>query len=341
MPVFSPGVAVVIDSVGSRQRLTVASRSVRVRSSRQKPIDQATVTLPLHPKLGLDTFRAGDPITIRMRGVNDDESDTFVGFITTVGPNLPVTLTCADAAWLLSRKYFDSPKVWAEPMFDDVVRELCDAADLPGLITDNSVQGGLGNGGQLKADAESYLDRIVQIASYDFRTDFFVVPGTKTPYYGLSYQPELLYLQQEVPVLRFDRCVTGSKLEYQAGDRVGKVVVHSHDESWSEDTDIAAEYGDGEPVEHVNERVDNAAEAATRAEEIFHQRNQAGYTGSLTVLGMPSLRHGMVVKLYDPRYPYRTGRYYLDAVEHQIDGGRYRTKLSLGSSWPVSWREKV
>lgn len=69
--------------------------------------------------------------------------------------------------------------------------------------------------------------------------------------------------------------------------------------------------------------------AAQKRKELQYR----GYEGSVTLFALPVITPGMAVEIYDKRYPQRTGKYFVEAVEGSMSvSGGGRQKIKIGAS---------
>ena len=81
-------------------------------------------------------------------------------------------------------------------------------------------------------------------------------------------------------------------------------------------------------VRHINDE----ALLKKIAEEERQKMLYRGYEGMLTCFAVPYSEPGMAANIYDSRYPERTGKYFIEAVDGEFGPNGGRQKLKIGAT---------
>ena len=81
----------------------------------------------------------------------------------------------------------------------------------------------------------------------------------------------------------------------------------------------------------MNVRVDNSTLKKIQDDQKQKLLNR-GYEGSLTAFLVPFAEPSMAVQIEDPKYPARSGKYFIEGVEGEFGPGGGRQKIKIEAS---------
>jgi hypothetical protein len=186
--------------------------------------------------LDLDTLRQYDEVLIMMGHAEADYAlrPVFLGAISKIGPNFPLEIECKDWLWLIRRAWhkdstaklpveggsaslnsimlelMNNPGVGAE-MFDGV--ELITSPDYDTVKYYGDFPIGNRNYGKI-------FDDLLQHG-----WDMFIVPGTKTLWFGPRDNISINYEQMMIPIFRYGLNIISPDLEYVKSSGIAWVEV--------------------------------------------------------------------------------------------------------------------
>lgn len=291
---------------------------LEVDSSWQNLTDTCTIKLPrklqFEGKSIKDLLRVGDPVSVKL-GYDEQLNDVFSGYVARIEPNIPLTIHCEDAMWLLKRN-----SVTVSLKDATLVQVL--AAVLPdGVVTGEVAALKIGNFRASKVSAAKVLDFLKE----EYGIQAYMQGGKLNCGFAYGFEtapqaPKRFGLQENV---------SQSNLQYRLADDIRlkvKAVSLKPD-----NTKIEVELGD-EDGEQRTLHYYNLPETELRkiAEADMQRLKYDGYKGSFTAFGAPMVSHGDVVELVDADFPERAGRYYTDRVRTTFGQGGYRQEIELG-----------
>lgn len=288
---------------------------VEVDSSWKNLTDTAVITLPSTLKFDKgnlkNALKKGFPVVINL-GYNGVNSKIFEGFVARVKPSIPVVIECEDLMWQL--KQIEVNKVVKDTTLQDFIESIlpgqkidCFDITLPRFIASRITAAKLLE--DLKSD----------IGLFSFVRNNTVTIGKQydpSNYNShnivLNYnvvQDELEYLSKDdikLKVTAISNKEDGSKLEYELGDPNGESrTLNFYDLSMSE--------------------------LKTIAEKEFDRLLYDGYRGSITIFGIPQVKHGDVVVLTDTLDTDKSGSYWVDSVVYSFGVQGYRQTITVGA----------
>lgn len=295
----------VRDRKGYRSRRVI---SVMVESGWEKLTDTCEITLSRNLK-GLDLaqvrdlFRRGDTVKV-FAGYNKKLLQEFEGYITDVSDEKHLVFKCQDEMYKLKTGSVNFNKKNCKLL--DILKAIA-----PGYTLD-AVDAELGSV-RIKgmSPAEVLLKLKDQYGLYCFFRGTTLVAGKI--YQGNSNKLKL----------NFDRLrnIKTHSLTYKRAEDIHvKVKVTS---ILSNGTKIEATAGDENgSVSEINlYGIKSKADLQKKADEKLALMKADGYTGSVTLFGIPKIVHGDEVDLKSERYPERNGTYHVDATTYQYGPG--------------------
>lgn len=317
MPVITPQFEITIKGASATYRIPVVQR-VKIVSSRKEAADKATIELPMMSGLDLNTFKphdseySGDEVTIKLGHKETGSIQTvFLGYVASVGPNLPVTIECEDI-WSLIRdrkrsEAYNFSSVLFSAIGQDLIDDVSEVDDLRINAPDTSREM-LDN---FHVDRQSY-EQIFSWLTQHSGWDFFVIPGTKTFYFGPGLYSYEHKEQLETPILRYGLNLLRTDLKWKDQSSVDEVIVHTSDADFkTRGKNLAGSYtkpGISDPknvVELFFVGIKDKATGDARAQEEFSKLDASGFQGRFSTFGQSGLTHSMKCRIdgVDPRHP--------------------------------------
>lgn len=294
---------------------------VSVESSYETLTDTCRITLPRKltfkseddELLANDVIKRGDEMSIELSYHNyPQDVFKFTGFVRSITPSVPLVIELEDHAFLLKK----GPQNYSlrEAKLDDIISRF-------GRTVYEAVDAELGQFRVSNATPAQVLKELQEAYGIPawFRDGIL--------YVGLAWWPE----QQNTVKLNMAKNVfDSSSLEWQNKDDLSiKVRAIS---TLPDNSKLEVEVGDpdGEESRTLNfYNIKSESELKARAEEELKRFRFDGYTGTLTLLGVPIVKHGDIVNITDPDYPDRGGEYVVKTVTttYGLDG--YKQEIEL------------
>lgn len=307
----------------------------------------------------LEKVSVGTPVLIRvgyLQQIPDGESASalphqFLGYVSHVNPNFPPAgpfgLEVEDYAFQ-AKRIRATPKVFGKTTLRDVI-----AHALPDIqLADNegaasvTFSGYTVNGTDTAFDVLSKLARTLRLAMYfippsipkSIPTGFNLASLPKpTLYVGAPYldqsrrglTADLVFSGPNCNViftgLQYLPESPGARVEVQQIDGKGKVVGRVVRESADATGNRVVYRVPGATLQEITEIADRE----------YKRANVRGYTGSVTLFGVPKVVHSQQVVVRHPDYSEQNGTYLVDAVSLQYNTGGIRQQVSIGPSIAV------
>lgn len=301
------------------------AHKVEIDSDLRKISDTCNIVLPTQgvvrqgdtvQRLELaETFKVGDAVTVRI-GYNGNNVEEFSGYIARIKAKVPLELECEDEMWQLKRQ-----KV-ANQAFTGTLKALVEkiaplvrfSADFPEISLKNFIIRDATVAQVLQKIKENYL-----LAVY---------------FTGKELYCGLPYLQQSragiTSNFAFQSNIVSDNLEFRRKEDV-KIKAKAIS-LLSNNTKLEAEVGDADGEQRTLNYRNIQSVAALRkiAEEDLRKLKFDGYKGSFVAFGLPSVRHSENVRLSDPKYAEREGRYVIESVKKTWGVSGYRQNVTIG-----------
>lgn len=291
---------------------------LEVQSSWDNLTDKASLTFPRKVSWKGKDIATGaspliknlDPVSIQV-GYDGNNKEVFQGYVHRVHADIPVTVTCEDAMYLLKNNTIT--KSYQEVDLKILLQDI--------LPTQVPFQAPAVRLGQFRISNATPAQVLEELKRTYFLKSWF---REGTLYVGLAYRPEL----QSEHQIRFDRNVVEHSLEFVNEDDVRiklKVISISPDNAKTE-----FEFGDPQGEQRTVYVYDkNPDDIKFFADQEISRLKYSGYRGELTTFLQPTINHGDVVHLNDPFYPERSGSYLVKSVTTRFgqEGGRQVLQL--------------
>lgn len=315
---------------------------IEVESSWEMFTDTATLTLPRKIKMegkpiiesSASLFSPEDPVAIQL-GYDGRLETVFRGVLVRIENQNPIKLKCEDHMWLLKRSSLKFTKT--KPKLSDVVatittgvamisppfaaaNPLLSGLQLPATIPQQVIDAQLGTFRVSKVNGVQVLKKIKE--KYRFHSWF----RDGVLYVG---PPAIMSAEyRKVHELHFQKNIVADDLTYRRADEI-KLKVKAIS-IMPDNKKFEIEIGDADGAERTlhfyNVEKQNLK---TSAEAELARMKVDGYSGTLTTLGEPFIRHGDAVTLTDDEYPERGGTYLVKKVVYTFGTNGYRQKLTL------------
>ena len=294
--------------------------------------DTCKVTLPLMPYLkstrdnetqlssrakieDSTIFSRGDSIRIEL-GYNNRLRSVFRGFISRVSFGQPLTIECEGYSYLLKSVSFT--KSYAKTTIKEILQDLTQGTEIqlsPAIpeieLSNVTFKNAIGT------DVLEFLRRECLCVAYFLCNELFV--GSSP--YAISRPEATLRIGWN----------TVSDSELKKEEKQGKVEVNLIEKSpKGEIKRTKAESSKYSGVRDVRVRAglsDSFLKEVTQ--ELQRREDYKGYSGSLTIFLEPFFEKGYVCNVEDRRFPERSGKYFVEAVEGRFDSAGGRQKLDL------------
>ena len=290
--------------------------SVRIEGGWDMLTDTATITLPRNVSAfnrddgikGL--FRRGDKVTIDL-GYDNVNNTEFIGYLTEIGSDIPVSLKCEDSMWLLKQ----------------VPVNLVYSGTLSGLLQKILPEGMEYEAADIKLQSLKLAKTTVSKVLSWLKDNY----GIYSYFKGEKLISGKVYLDDtETVKLDFNRNIKTSNLKYVRADELSlKVTCTSIRPDAS---NVSVTVGDSEGDESKFEYWGNHTEAELKeiANLMLEKLKIDGYTGDLTTWGVPFIQHGMIIDLFSQEYPERDGQHYVDRTTVEWRPASFTRRINPG-----------
>lgn len=290
----------------------------------------------------------GDLIEVELGYIYEDynsriNSDTemykeFEGYITEVSNSVPVTIKCQDGMYELGQiqcpiKNWDSKKYTVKDILDEIL-----------VGKGITVDGGKANLRltNFSTGTETVRGMLSTLRKYGLFTYFRIIDGVPTlrcsglPYYTVDRREHILHRQKNVidddlRYFRTDDQIVGIKMVGQIDEVVGTRADGSP-KTKRKRVEVIVPDGynpkNGELRTYTIKTLDKA-ELRRYGYEKLSLMFYEGFSGTVTIFGMPSVRHGDGI-IYQNKYiPEQNGTYLVKSTEKSFGQKGYRQKLQI------------
>lgn len=315
MAIITPEFEIQIQTQAGKRYMVPVVESIRVNTSRKVEPDTATITIPSIRGLGLDTFRKGDEVHIWF-GHKDSYGlkRVFLGMISKIGPNLPVTIEGKDWWWVIKKAWYDGidakyPTAGSSASLNDIAQKLIDnpgdgAEGLEGveLITSSDYDS-LKFHGEFPIGTRNYGAVFDDLLKHGW--DLFIIPGTKTLWFGPRDNLLIAYPHQAMtPIFKSGLNIIDPGLDYESSSGIRKVEV------WIEGKERKPKDPDGKykpkdadkngetlKFDIPGIKKDSEYNPDKYAKLLYEVNSKKGLTGHFRTFGLGYFQHWMKCKL--------------------------------------------
>ena len=289
--------------------------NIEIQSSWKTLTDTALIRLPRNIKWNGNDLREeikkGDEVQISL-GYDFENNIEFSGFVSEIGANVPVTISCEDRMWQLKQKKV--VKAWKSVSLSEMLSEI-----LPDGVDFDAIAFQIGSFRINNATPAKVLQSLRQkygLVSF-FRDNLL--------YVGFPYSQ----IQGEERQYDFNKNIISSSLQYVREDDV-KINVRAIS-IFPDNTKIEKQVGDPDGEVHTLHFFKlSESELQKSAEEKLTRLRYAGYKGSFESFGQPFCQHGDSALLNDKNYPERSGAYLVDEVRTRFGVNGFRKIIKIG-----------
>lgn len=290
-----------------------------IESSWKTLSDTATVSFGNLSKQLERPFAVGDGVTIEL-GYNGIMNKEFEGFISRINPDTPYQLELEDAMFLLKREQVGNVSFKTTSL-----KELLAFLDVD-IVDENMPDLALNNyaiNNKTKAQVLRDLKDAYGIAIY-FRDGEL--------YAGLPFNEPNPLLSEPVNIELQRNVANKSRLQFRT-EEDSKILIRA--KSFQKDNSfITVDVGleGGEIREWLAPPgITDRSQLEILALEQFEDVSYDGYSGSITLFGIPYCVHSQVANLSDLKFPERAGQYFIDHTKVSVDKrSGFRRELIIG-----------
>lgn len=290
---------------------------IEFESSYKEITDRGSFTIPRNIKefnrfKVSEIFRRGDPVKISF-GYFNHVNIEFEGYITEVSANIPVVIKFEDEMFKVKRLpvNYSAKNV----KLDELLKTIC-----PGYEIDALEGVALGTVRLAKTQVGAVLDKIQSDwGLYTYVKGKKIICGK---YSGIETETANFHLERN--------CVSTS-LNYRKKEdihiRIKAISTLSNGKKIEVDN-IGDKDGNERQLTFYNITV--KAELERLAKLDYEKYKVDRFDGSFTAFGIPTVRHGMRVKLKSTLYEDRSGTYYVEKVVKRFSRDGIRQEITLG-----------
>jgi hypothetical protein len=308
---------IVFPSTSTHNEIIIRQcNSVRIESGWEMLTDTAVIVLPRNvrdfDKLNVKTiFKKGDPVEIYL-GYDENLVLEFTGFISEVSADIPVKIKCDDYMYQLKKHSVNV--AMKNSKLSDLIRAIVPAG-IDYEVADINIAP--------KRYPNTTAAKILEDLQDNNIYSYFV--GKKL-IVGKIYTDNTT----EPVVLNFTQNVVDNNLQYKnKEDVIIKIIATS---TLPKGRKLKAEFGDdfGQEQHLSYYNIQLKSELLYLAKLDYEKYKVEGFDGTITIFGMPSVRHGMKAQIISNQYPDRKGLYHIKKVTKEFDDSpKYRQILNL------------
>jgi len=309
--------------------------NLTINSSVDTLSDTASITLPgLEKQLGKQ-LKIGDPVEVYL-GYDGEYNLEFSGYIDTISPNVPLTLTCEDEMWKLKR--IPIPKATGDAInkliaklgvgFEQWLTRLNSLLNVGDM---NVTAPGFSIGNHFRVEVGS-VARLLQKLRDQYGLKIYF--RGKSLYVGLPFQE---FATQKPVVYDLQRNVVSDNITDKTLDevkRLVKVVSVLDDYDLTTNIDIGSQ-ADVPAVVYLS-KLNSEGGMVPLGKELLRQLKYGPFFSSITAFGLPFVQHSQPIKIIDNAYQVNgTGRreavYFIEQVQTTVSKtGGFRRQITLG-----------
>lgn len=292
----------------------VGANNVTIESSWELLTDTLKVTLPRKVEWQGQALATGNTPILK-RGMNvmislgyDDKNEAvYQGFVVDISAKIPVEVTCEDAFWQLKKGEFT--RSYRSVTLSQLLKDLFKGYDIDYKVVAERQLGAFKISKATPAKVLDYLRENYHIKFF-FRNGIF--------YAGLAIVADLqrtheFFFEPHEKATEFSYIIDND-LIFKIKDDVRLQLKGIIKQAKGKDKTVIVGDADGEVRTFNYTTGRSESEVKKELNEHLERLKYTGYRGTMTVFGIPQVQHGDLVKLYDPKYPERDGRYLVKKV---------------------------
>ena len=297
--------------------------SIIISSSTKTFTDTAKIVIPRklsHKGVSFtDMIRRNDEIEISL-GYDMQLEKVFTGYITKVGTGTPLSIECENAAWNLKQIKI-APKHYPKLSIQDFVKEWMPSYSCKVAEVDL---------GEVIIKEESSLASVFEYFMKNYPLSFFFRDGV---FYGVLTSAMTLS-NEAVKTIKFKMGynVISDNLVYTLQEDVKIQIVAKA--ILADNTKLEYKVpatGDGEIRTFFKPGAKSIDELKAFADEMLATYKVDKMSGDFTAFGIPYVRKGDIVHLFDEKFPERNDKkFVVESVEYNFGLAGYRQKINLG-----------
>jgi len=306
-----------------------------MESSWEKQTDTAKLTLPGNAYIdkqpvdkGIGSlFHGGDKVSISL-GYDGNLEEVFQGYVAAVKPNTRVTLELEDAMYLFKRT--SAPNV---ALRNATVKSVVDllVAEVNKQYPSANIKANYVGTQQIGAFRMSRVtcSEVLNVLRKSYGVQAFFRGGS-TLYTGLAYtRTEAGYSKTVEVNLQRGIPVDGNNLTWQDKEDIKIEVDATCFKPDNTTLKLTAGAKGGEKRTYLVYGNLSESQLRKQAEEAADTYRYSGYSGTITLFGLPFAKQGDKLALTDPRLSDRSGTYLIKSVKRSFGMGGYRQTIEL------------
>jgi hypothetical protein len=316
-------------SIGQYNQVKV--HELKIKKSIHKFVNEAIIKVPTLYRLKLngsyvsdtavkasDLFQEGDPVIINL-GYNNRLVQEFIGFIHRVNFKTPLEIECEGYSYQLRKKSYI--KTWKNTTVLEMLRYMIQGTDitLSGQIPDIPVE-------KWYMQNQTGVEILDEFRKKLLLTIYF---RGKELYAGLTYtdtvQGSSVSYQLGWNTIRDDQL----KFREAKSQQLRIIAIHKLKKGGKIQTEVGDKNAAVRTVFFPN--VTDTATLKHLAEKKLSELKYDGYEGKITAFLQPFCDIAYKGIVTDPRYPQRSGNYFIDTVEveYSTKGGRRKVEIGI------------
>lgn len=266
-------------------------------------------------------FKEGMEITIAC-GYGGTNPERFKGFIRQVKPNVPLEIECEGYSYELRKKLSFNKSYKAGTPMKTVLNDLIAGTSikLSQAIPDVTIGSPVNFSGKTAIQVlDWFKEQMLMTVYFNF----------EELYVGLKYAN----FKKTIKLRLGWNVVEDSDLKFNPKKRSPEMNISlsvKHKDGSTQYADPNNKGGEGKQVK-MKVRVDDDSMKKLQEDQQKKHLN-SGYEGSLTTFLIPFAEPAMAVEIDDPKYPARTGKYFIEGVEGEYGSGGGRQKIKIEAS---------
>ncbi|GJH41151.1 hypothetical protein RCZ04_17010 [Capnocytophaga sp. HP1101] len=300
--------------------------SVKITKSVDELADTCTIELPTHFKVDKrgeslyteKAIKAGDKVSVTLAYEGIYSGVEFEGYVKKVKPNIPVSIECEDAMYLLRRK--NVSKSWQKTTLKEVLQEV--VKDTSVTLAENIPQMPLEQWIIRNANGTQVLEKLKE----EFRLSVFINDEGKL-YAGLS---ELTNIGQTA---RYDlnENIVANDLEYRTKEERKLKVRYTYIDKNNQRNTVEEGDAEGELRTFYTSVVSDEAKLRAMAKAEVERLKYDGFDGTLTSFLVPFATRGMQAHIIDQEMKEIDDHYFIKKVEITFGRNGARRQVTIGA----------